>query len=332
MQAVFLDRCGPPEVVRIRDIPMPVAGDDEVLLRIRAASINPLDWHGMRGKPYIARLMGGVGSPKDPRLGLDVAGQVETAGKNVTQFKPGDEVFGMCKRALGEYACARAAGAAQSGISFSALAAKPASLRYEQAAAVPVAGVTALQGLRNKGRIQPGQRVLINGAAGGVGTFAVQIAKWLGADVTGVCSTRNVELVESLGADRVIDYTRQDFATEGQRYDLFFDCAGNRTLSSCRRVLSGGGTLVVAAGPDGPWLGPISRLITTMLVSPFVKQNLVPFIASARQADLVTLGELIESGKVKPVIDKCYKLAEAAEALRYLESRHARGKVVITIP
>ena len=252
MKAAVNRRYGPPDVVQIEDVEKPAPKDDEVLIKVRAASVNPLDWHGMRGKPYVMRLLGGLRKPKRPRLGVDVAGQVEAVGKNVTRFKPGDDVFG-CWLGLwtfAEYAC----------VPEPALVIKPDNLTFEQAAAVPVAAFTALQGLRDKGHIQPGQKVLINGAAGGVGTFAVQIAKWLGADVTGVCSTRNVDMVRSLGADRVIDYTQEDFTKsgpeDGQRYAVILDAVGNRSLSAYRRVLNPKGICVIAAGPDGRWLRP----------------------------------------------------------------------------
>jgi NADPH:quinone reductase-like Zn-dependent oxidoreductase len=325
MKAAVLSRYGPPDVVQIKDVEKPVPKDNEVLIRIRAASVNPLDWHGMRGTPYIARMLGGLGKPKDPRLGVDVAGQVEAVGKNVTRFKPGDEVFGMCKGALAQYACAVERGF------MSALAMKSEHVTFEQAAAVPVAAFSALQGLRDKGKIQPGWRVLINGAAGGVGTFAVQIAKSFGADVTGVCSTRNVDMVQSIGADRVIDYTVEDFTKSGPRYDLLLDCVGNHSLFACRRVIKPKGICVVVTGPDGPWLGPLARLLQALVLSWFVSQSLVPFIAKGSNEDLIFLNKLMEAGRVTPVIDKVYRLSEAPEAIRYLEAGHARGKVVISV-
>jgi NADPH:quinone reductase-like Zn-dependent oxidoreductase len=325
MKAAVLSRYGPPDVVQIKDVEKPVPKDNEVLIRIRAASVNPLDWHGMRGTPYIARMLGGLGKPKDPRLGVDVAGQVEAVGKNVTRFKPGDEVFGMCKGALAQYACAVERGF------MSALAMKSEHVTFEQAAAVPVAAFSALQGLRDKGKIQPGWRVLINGAAGGVGTFAVQIAKSFGADVTGVCSTRNVDMVQSIGADRVIDYTVEDFTKSGPRYDLLLDCVGNQSLFACRRVIKPKGICVVVTGPDGPWLGPLARLLQALVLSWFVSQSLVPFIAKGSNEDLIFLNKLMEAGRVTPVIDKVYRLSEAPEAIRYLEAGHARGKVVISV-
>jgi NADPH:quinone reductase-like Zn-dependent oxidoreductase len=323
MKAVVYARYGPPEVVQIADIEKPVPKDDEVLLKVRAASVNPLDWHFMRGTPYLVRLMTGLREPKDRRLGVDVAGQVEAVGGNVTQFKPGDEVFGSCRGAFAEYACA----------SQSALVRKPDNVTFEQAASVPVAAFTALQGLRDKGHIQPGQKVLINGAAGGVGTFAVQLAKSFGAEVTGVCSTRNVEMVRSIGADRVIDYTQKDFTKIGQRYDLFLDCVGNHSLLGCRRVLNPKGTYVPVGGTADRWMiGPLARAIAALVLSWFVSQKLVIFfLAKTEKEDLALMCELMQAGKVSPVIDKCYSLSEVPEAIRYLEKGHARGKVVITL-
>ena len=321
MKAAVYSRYGPPDVVQISDVEKPVPGDDEVLIKVRAASINPADWHFMRGMPYPVRIIGGLRKPKI-RLGLDVAGQVEAVGRNITQFKPGDEVFGSCRGALAEYA----------STSQSALALKPDNATFEQAASVPLAAYTALQGLRDKGHIQPGQKVLINGAAGGVGTFGVQIAKWFGADVTGVCSTRNVEMVRSIGADRVIDYTQEDFTKNKQRYDLILDCIGNHSLSECRRVLSPEGTYIIVAGPTGRWMiGLLARMLKAIVLSWFVSQKLIPLPVRRSQADLNTMHKLIKDGKVKPVIDRCYRLSEAAEAIRYLEEGHARGKVVVTL-
>jgi NADPH:quinone reductase-like Zn-dependent oxidoreductase len=321
MKAVVYYNYGSPDVLKCEEIEKPAARDNEVLIRVRAASVNPIDWHLMRGTPYIVRIMAGLRKPKVTRLGVDVAGQVEAVGGNVTQFRPGDEVFGACRGAFAEYACT----------SESAVVMKPDNVTFEQAASVPVAAFTALQGLRDKGQIQPGQKVLINGAAGGVGTFAVQIAKSFGADVTGVCSTRNVDMVRSIGADRVIDYTQEDFTKSGQRYDLVFDSVGNHSLSACRRVLNRKGTYIVVGGPDGRWLGPLARLIKTLVLSPFVSQNLVMFLARRSKEDLTVMRELMESGKVTPVIDKRYRLSAVPEAIRYLEEGHARGKVVITL-
>jgi NADPH:quinone reductase-like Zn-dependent oxidoreductase len=323
MKAVVYYKYGSPDVLQYEEIEKPTAGDDEVLIKVRAASVNPFDWHFMRGTPYFLRIMAGLRKPRDTRLGVDVAGQVEAMGRNATQFKSGDEVFGACRGAFAEYACT----------SESALVIKPDNVTFEQAASVPVAAFTALQGLRDKGQIQPGQKVLINGAAGGVGTFAVQIAKSFGADVTGVCSTRNVEMVRSIGADRVIDYTQEDFTKSGQRYDLFFDCVGNHSLSACRRVLNPKGIYLPVGGETGRWMiGALARSITTLVWSWFVSQKLVIFfLARSSKEDLAIMHELMEAGKVTPVIDKRYRLSEVPEAIRYLEEGHARGKVVITL-
>jgi NADPH:quinone reductase-like Zn-dependent oxidoreductase len=326
MKAIVYHHYGSPNVLKCEEVEKPTAGDDEVLIKVRAASVNPLDWHFVRGSPYFLRMMAGLRKPKITRLGVDVAGKVEAVGRNVTQFKPGDEVFGASLGAFAEYSCAHE----------NKLAPKPAHLTFEQAAAVPVAGLTALQGLRDKGRIQPGQKVLINGAAGGVGTFAVQIAKSFGADVTGVCSTRNIDMVRSMGADHVIDYTKEDFAQSGQRYDLILDNVGNRPLSDCRRVMVAKGVLVMVGGGslkenEESWIGPVGSTIAAFVLSPFVSQKMVTFLASITKDDLGVLKELIDARKVTPVIDKCYTLTEVPEAIRYLEEGHARGKVVITV-
>ena len=287
---------------------------------MRAASVNPLDWHYMRGTPFVLRLAAGLRKPKVTRLGADLAGQVDAVGKHVTQFQPGDEVFGVCKGAFAEYVCA----------SESAVVLKPANVTFEQAAAVPVAAFSALQGLRDKGQIRRGQKVLINGAAGGVGTFAVQLAKVFGADVTGVCSTRNLDMVRSIGAHHVIDYTQEDFTTSGQQYDLIFDAAGNHSLSDCRRALTPKATLVLVGGPNkGRWVGPLTGVLKAVVVSRFVSQKLRPCLAHSSKADLIVLRELLEAGKVAPVIDRSYPLSDVPEAIRYLEEGHARGKVVI---
>jgi NADPH:quinone reductase-like Zn-dependent oxidoreductase len=324
VKAIVCSNYGSPDVLRCEEIEKPTAGDDEVLIRVRAASVNPLDWHLMRGKPYIGRLLFGLRKPKITRPGRDVAGQVEVVGRNVTQFKPGDEVFGACRGAFAEYACT----------SESALVMKPDNVTFEEAASVPVAAFTALQGLRDKGQIQPGQKVLINGAAGGVGTLAVQIAKWFGADVTGVCSTRNVNMVRSIGADRVIDYTQQDFTTSGQRYDLIFDLVGTHSLLACRRVLNPKGIYIGAgvAGRTGvSMIGLPARWIKALVLSQFVSQKFVLFMARSSKEDLTIMRELMEAGKVTPVIDKRYRLSEVPQAIQYLAEGHARGKVVITL-
>ncbi len=264
MKAAVYTRYGPPDVVQITDVEKPVPKDDEVLIKVRAASVNPLDWHFMGGTPYFVRILAGLRKPKITGLGVDVAGQVEAVGRNVTQFKPGDEVFGSCRGAFAEYACTPE----------SKLVMKPDNVTFEQAASAPVVAFTALQGLRDKGKIQPGQKVLINGAAGGVRTFAVQIAKSFGADVTGVCSTRNAAMVRSISADRVIDYTQEDFTKSGQRYDLIFDCVANHSLLACRRVLNPKGIYIAVGGPSGRWMiGPLARAITAPVLSRFVSQN-----------------------------------------------------------
>jgi NADPH:quinone reductase-like Zn-dependent oxidoreductase len=322
MKAIVYYNYGPPDVLKYEEIEKPTAGDDQVLVKVRAASVNPLDWHFMRGTPYFVRIMTGLRRPKVTRLGVDVAGQVEAVGRNVTQFKPSDEVFGTCRGAFAEYACT----------SESALVMKPNNVTLEQAASVPIAAFTALQGLRDKGQIQPGQRVLINGAAGGVGTFAVQIAKSFGAYVTGVCSTRNVDMVRLIGADRVIDYTQEDFTNSGQRYDLIFDSVGNHSLLACRRVLNPKGTYIAVGGPSSRWMiGPLTSAITAPVLSRLVDRKFVTFIAKGSKEDLTVMHELMEARKVTPVIDKRYRLSEVPEAIRYLEEGHARGKVVITL-
>lgn len=326
MRAVVRHRYGSSDVLELRDIDKPVVDDDSVLVRVRAASVNAYDWHMLRGRPYLVRMFAGLRKPKSTGVGVDLAGLVEAVGKNVTQFRPGDEVFGHGGGAFAEYLCA--------GENNFVL--KPANLTFEQAAAVPMAGSTALQALRDKGRIQPGQKVLVNGAAGGVGTFAVQIAKSFGADVTGVCSTRNVDLVRSIGADHVIDYTREDFTRSGQRYDLMLDVAASHSLSACRRVLSSNGIYVSVGSAGGPDEQPRSvevlvGVLEILLVSRFTSQKLLPFLAKFSKEDLVVLKELIEAGKVTPVIDRTYPLSETPEAIRYLEKGHAQGKVVITV-
>ena len=312
--------------LKLEDVEKPVPNDDQVLVKVRAASVNPYDWHFVEGTPKIMRMMGvGLRKPKDTRLGVDFAGTVEAVGKNVTQFKPGDDVFGGKGGAFAEYVCRRAEGA---------VALKPANITFEQAASVNIAGITALQGLRDKGKVQPGQKVLINGASGGVGTFAVQIAKSYGADVTGVCSTRNLELVRSLGADHVIDYTKENFAKSEQRYDVILDNVPNHSLSECRRILTPKGKYVMIGGGgpnEGRWIGPFGRVIHTLLLSPFISQQMGTMMADANQKDLTVLADMMQSGKVKPVIDRTYKLSEVPQAIRYLEEGHARGKVIISV-
>lgn len=321
MQAIVYREYGSPDVLHLEELPKPVPGPDEVLLKVRAASVNPIDWHFLRGSPYGFRFMSGLRKPKGPQLGIDVAGTVEAAGANVTQFKPGDEVFGACRAAFAEYACAPV----------STLAPKPPALTFEQAASAVVAGFTALQSLRDKAHLQAGQKVLINGASGGVGTFAVQIARHFGAEVTGICSTKNLDLVRSIGADRVIDYTQEDFTQSLQRYDVFLDCIGNHSVSACRRVLTPTGTYIMVGAPSGKWIAPMDRSIRMHALSPFVRQSLVVIVARTNQPDLVFLAGLMASGEVAPVIDRSYCLAEVPDAIRYLETGHARGKVVIVV-
>ena len=329
MKAMVSMKYGPPDdVLELTEVERPTPKDYEVLLKVHAASVNPADWHLLRGDPYIARLQLGLRKPKHRVLGCDVAGQVEAVGKDVATLRPGNEVFGSPFMhgfgAFAEYVC----------VSEDLLAPKPATLSFEQAAAVPLAASTALQGLRDHGGIEPGHKVLIIGASGGVGTFAVQIAKSFGAEVSGVCSTRNVEMVRSLGADHVIDYTVEDFAQSGQKkYDLIFQLAGTRSPSELRRALTSKGTLVQISGDsDGRWIGPVDRIIKAVVLSPFVSQKMTSFTVKPNKEDLHFLRQLIEAGELMPVIDRTYSLSETPEAIRYLESGHARGKVVITVP
>ena len=322
MKAIVYCDYGSPDVLKVEDIEKPAPGDDQVLVRVRAASVNPLDWHYMRGTPYFMRLGAGLRKPKVTRLGVDFAGTVEAVGRNVNRFKPGDEVFGGRTGAFAQYVLVR---------EDRAVALKPANLTFEQAASVGVAAITALQGLRDKGQIQPGQKVLINGASGGVGTFAVQIAKSFGADVTGVCSTRNVDMVRSIGADHVIDYTKEDFTKSAERYDLILDNVGNHSLLESRRVLNPKGKYIMVGGPAGRWIDPLPRAISALVLSRFVSQDIRLFLADLNQSDLNILRDLMQAGKVTPVIDRRYRLSEIPEAIRYLEQGHARGKVVITL-
>ncbi len=312
--------------LKFQDIEKPTPADDQLLVKVRAASVNPLDWHFVEGTPKIMRMMGvGLRKPKDTQLGVDFAGTVEAIGKNVTKFKPGDEVFGGRTGAFAQYVCVRES---------RAVTLKPPNITFEQAASVPIAAITALQGLRDKGKVQAGQKVLINGASGGVGTFAVQIAKTFGADVTGVCSSRNLDMVRSLGADHVIDYTKEDFTKSDQRYDVILDNVGTQPLSGFRRVLKPNGIFVMIGGGgpnEGKWVGALARPIKTMLMSPFTSQKMGMMLAELNQKDLTVLGDLMQSGKVTPVIDRTYKLSEVPAAIAYLEQGHARGKVVITL-
>lgn len=322
MKAIVNDNYGSPDELELAEVDKPALNPDGVLVRVRAASVNPYDWHLMRGLPYLVRVSEGLRRPKLAIKGVDLAGVVEAVGENVTELRPGDEVFGGSAGAFAEYACGKEKG----------LAPKPAGITFEQAAAVPIAGFTALQALRDRGQLEAGQRVLVNGAAGGVGTFAVQIAKAFGAEVTGVCSTRNLELVRSLGADHVIDYTADDFTKQGRRYDLILDAVGNRSLRRLRRVLAPKGRLVlVGGGNGGRWIAPVLGPIKAVLLSPFVSQELKPMLATRKKEDLLTLKEMIEAGQITPVIDRTYPLTETPEAIRYLEAGHARGKVVIAV-
>jgi NADPH:quinone reductase-like Zn-dependent oxidoreductase len=320
VKAIVYYEYGPPEVLRCEEIEKPTPADGEVLLRIRAAALNPYDWHFMRGEPYAIRLMAGIDKPKNKRIGADVAGVVEAVGKSVTQFKPGDAVYGVCQGAFAEYVC----------VAETKLVKKADGISFEHAAAVPIAGLTALQSLRDKGKIQSGQKVLVNGASGGVGTFGVQIAKSFGANVTGVTSTRNVELVRSIGADDVVDYTKQDFTKGAPRYDLILDCIGNHSFSECCRVLHPKGKIIGAGGKTDNWmLEPIGRMISTAVQSLFVSQKQLSIFAKMKQADLLAMNELMLSGKVTPVIDRRCTLDELPAAMRYLEEGHAQGKVVM---
>jgi NADPH:quinone reductase-like Zn-dependent oxidoreductase len=324
MKAAVRDRFGSPdEIVEIRDIEKPTPGEDEVLVRVRAASLNLADWYEVNGRPYVGRVSMGLRKPKESRLGTDYAGTVEAIGKNVTQFRPGDEVFGARTGAFAEFVSAR---------EDRAIVPKPANVTFEQAAAVPVAAITALQGLRDKGRLQPGQRVLINGASGGVGTFAVQIAKALGADVTAVCSTRNVEIAPSIGADQVVDYTREDFTQRDGRYDLLLDVAGSRSWSECKRVLTPEATLVLVGGPKtNRLLGPIGHVARLRVGGLLNRRKVVFFIAKLTKTDMELLRSYLEAGMIRSVIDRTYELSEVADAFRYLGEGHARGKIVLTV-
>ena len=325
MKAVVQDRYGSSRVLALRDIAKPEIGDGDVLVRVRAAGVNPADWAIVGGLPYIARPMYGMGRPKNPVRGTDVAGKVEAVGASVTRFRPGDEVFGWAGHLGGAFA-------EYASVSEDALVPKPGNLTFEQAAALPMAGTVALLALRDHGKVQAGQRVLINGASGGIGTFAVQIAKSLGAEVTGVCSTSNVDLVRSIGADHVIDYTKVDFTRTGERYDFILDNVANRSLSDLRRALTPKGTLVPNGGGfDHRWVASGGRLIRAKLSFAFASQRVRTFIASSKQNNLLALSELIAAGKVIPVIDRTYPLSETPQAIGYVGQGHARGKVVISL-
>jgi NADPH:quinone reductase-like Zn-dependent oxidoreductase len=322
VKAAVYHRFGSPDVLELQDIAQPAVGDDGVLVRVRASSVNPAEWYAVTGRPYIARPAMGLRRPKQTVPGADFAGTVAAVGSAVTDLRPGEEVFGgTSSGAFAEYVSVR-----------QTVVAKPANLSFEQAAAVPTAAVTALQGLRDDGRLQPGQTVLINGASGGVGSFAVQLAKALGAEVTGVCSTHNLDLVRSLGADHVVDYTREDFTRSGRRYDLLLDVAGSRPWSECKRVVGRDATLVLVGGPKtNPWLGPLGHVVGVRLASLRASQKVGFFVATFTREDFLVLAELLEAGKVTPVIDRQYELAEVPAALSYLGEGHAPAKVVITI-
>jgi len=321
MKAIVRQRYGSPDILELKEVDKPTPKDNQVLVKVHAASVNPLDWHILRGQPFPIRMMGfGLLKPKNQILGADIAGRVEVVGKDVTLFKVGDEVFGMGMGSFAEYACIRE----------DKLALKPAAITFEQAAAVPVAGLTALQGLRDHGRIQPGYQVLINGASGGVGTFAVQIAKAMRAQVTGVCSTKNIEMVRSIGADQVIDYTQEEFWRSGKKYDLILDNAAYQSISKSLGALKPHGIYIIVGGPT-----TIASLLLSLFFNPLIsklkRRKLVSFIAKLNQADLAVIGELLQAGKIIPVIDRKYPLSETPQAIRYIEEGHARGKVIINI-
>jgi NADPH:quinone reductase-like Zn-dependent oxidoreductase len=322
MRAVVMDAYGPPDLLGVEDIAVPVPGPGQVLVRVAAVGLNPADWHFVRGTPYVARLAFGLRRPRPRMRGTDMAGIVEVPGPGVRRLRPGDEVYGWAEGApFAELVC----------VSEATVAPKPANLTFEEAAAVPLSGVTALQGLRGAGRLRAGQAVLINGASGGVGTFAVQIAKALGAEVTGVCSTRNLDLVRFLGADHVIDYTKQDVTRLERRYDLVLDNVGGHSISAWRGVLTPTGTLLPNSGDGGRWIGPMATVVEAFIVSLFVRQRLRPFFTNMTCADLVELKDLIDAGQLQPVIDTIFPLDRTGDALGYLEAGHARGKVVVTM-
>jgi NADPH:quinone reductase-like Zn-dependent oxidoreductase len=316
MKAIVQNDYGSPNVLKLKEVDKPVIKENDVLVRVHAAALNAGDYFSMRGSPWLARFTVGFPKPKNYILGWDMAGRVQAVGKKVTRFQPGDEVFASCSGTLAEYVC----------VAEDKLAMKPTNLTFEQAAAVPTAAITALQGLRDAGKVQPGQKVLINGASGGVGTFAVQIAKAFGAEVTGVCSTKNLDMVRSIGADHVIDYTQEDFTQRGRRYDLILDNVANHSFSDLRRALTPQGIIIPNSGHGG-----MGYVIKAFLLSPFMRQQGSMYLASSNNKDLVVLKELIEAGKVTPVIDRTYPLSDTPEAFRYLEEGHTRGKVVINV-
>ena len=323
MKAVVYRCYGSPEVLEYTDVAKPTPADDEVLVKVVAAAVNPLDWHYMRGEPYIIRLIGaGIGAPTDSRIGVDFAGIVEAVGASVTEYKPGDEVFGGSSGAFAQYLTVRVD---------RGFAIKPAKLSFAHAASVGIAGVTAIQALRDYGNLQPGDEVLINGASGGVGTFAVQIAKSMGAVVTGVCSTRNVAMVSALGADHVIDYKKENYIEGGKKYDVVIDMVGNHSLLSHEDVLTPDGRFVIVGGSSGNWLGPLIRPIGAKLIAPFVDQEFFMIMAILAKSDMEALAELMNSGQLTPVLDKRFKLSETADAITYSETGRARGKIIIEV-
>jgi len=322
MKAIVYREFGSADVLKLEEVEKPAPKDDEVLIKVRAASLNPLDWRLMRGEPKVLRLIARAMKLSRGRPGVDVAGEVEAIGSKVSLFKPGDQVFGSCRGALAEYTCTPE----------SKIVTKPENVSFEQAASINVAGMTALQGIRDKGKLQIGEKVLVNGAAGGVGTFAVQIAKSFGAHVAGVCSAPNVEMVRSIGADKVIDYTKEDFTSLPERYDVILDCVGNKALSACKRVMNPGGRCILVGAPHEITLpGLLASPFEVIAVSLFSSRKMKMFVAKSNREDLALLGEMIADGKLKPVIERQYSLSEAAEAMRYLEAGHARGKVIITL-
>jgi len=322
MKAVVYRCYGSPDVLTFEDVEKPTPADDEVLVKVAAAGVNPLDWHNLRGSPYLVRLANGIGAPRDPRFGTDFAGTVEAVGKNVAKFKPGDNVFGGRSGAYGEYVVVPES---------RGIALMPTNMSFEQASTVGVAGITALQALRDHANVQPGDKVLINGASGGVGTFAVQIAKSMGAEVTGVCSTRNVEMVLSIGADHVIDYKQENYIENDDQYDVIIDMVGNHSLQANRKAMTPTGRFVIVGGKSGNWLGPLMRPIGALLMKPFVDQKISMILAVFRQDDLITLAELMQSGAVAPVIDRTFSLREVPDAIRYSEEGHVRGKLAVVI-
>jgi NADPH:quinone reductase-like Zn-dependent oxidoreductase len=321
MKAIVYTKYGSPDILELKEIEKPTPKDDEVLIQISAASVNPLDWHIMRGSPFILRVMTGLFKPRITRLGRDVAGKIESVGRNVTLFKKGDEVFGSCTGAFAEYVC----------VSELKLVLKPDNITFEQAATLNIAALTALQSLRDKGRIKPGQKVLINGASGGVGTFAVQLAKVFNTEVTGVCSTNNIEMVRSIGADYILDYTKEDVTKTGKHYDIFLDCYANRSLLACKRVLNSGGIYIAVGGPVYSLISILISSMTAIVLSWFVSQKFVSLLTKINKDDLTFIGELMVSEKVKAVIGRQFKLSEVPEAIRYIEDGHTKGKIVIII-